>query len=96
MSDISRMPFIKAVQAQAKLADKLEKEKGDDTPEFRKILRMTASNIRGVIRDICNDLDIDVPGVNVPNELCTDCGGEDGDHGDECPADKLAALGKNW
>lgn len=94
--DISRDAFIKAVQAQAKVADELEKEKGDDTPEFRKALRVTASNIRGVIRDLCNDLGVDVRGVNLPWSECGDCGGEDGDHGDGCPADKLAALGKNW
>lgn len=93
LSDISRDEFIRAIECQAAVADAVEKGRPDDTPEFRKTLKSGAEVMRRAIRDLCNDLDVDVPGVNVP-EVCIDCGGEDGDHASDCPADKLAAMDK--
>lgn len=95
MNEVSETQFVRAIMTQVKLAETLERGKPDDIGDFRKRLREHAKVIRGVIREMCDDLGVEIPGVNVP-EVCIDCGGEDGDHGDECPADKLAALGKNW
>lgn len=93
---ISKDAFIKAVLANAAVVDSVIKSAMDtDDREKKAGLKFGADMMYMTLRNICNDLDIDVPGVNVP-ELCIDCGGEDGDHGNGCPADKLAALGKNW
>lgn len=97
MSDrISVERLVQVLQGQAKVANTLERHQAGNSPEVHINLRSHASTIRSTLQSICEDLDLDVRGVNLPWSECGDCGGEDGDHGDGCPADKLAVMGKNW